>query len=102
MKKRIIGLGAGFSALFYSLSLLSQCTADFSFQYDYGCDPTITYTAAESHKDDYRYSWDFGDGNKGEGAECTHTYEAYGNEVASYKVIFVRGGSENRVQDIQT
>ncbi|MGM0496557.1 MAG: PKD domain-containing protein, partial [Bacteroidota bacterium] len=86
-----------------SISILPpQVDASYQLSRDDGCEPlTVDFEGASSEYDEeYAYSWDFGDGNEGEGQNTTHTFDSAG----TYYVKMVaegEGGTDHAYDTIQ-
>ncbi|MEM6342586.1 MAG: PKD domain-containing protein [Bacteroidota bacterium] len=84
------------------ITVFSEPSADFTADQTSGCAPlTVNFSDASTQGDGaiVSYSWDFGDGSLGTGANPSHTYLSAGDYTVTLIVTDVNGCSDTRIQN---
>jgi PKD repeat protein len=82
----------------YQLSLASKPTADFSFSGDMIVGKPVLFNAASSYGangENLVYSWDFGNGKRGQSSAIPHVYLAAGDYLVTLSVTGDYGASQS-------
>ena len=84
------------------ITVFAEPTADFTADQTAGCAPlTVNFSDTSTPGDGaiVTYSWDFGDGSLGTGANPSHTYLSAGSYTVTLVVTDANGCSDTRIQN---